>query len=109
MVGGEGHTHLKRSKVFALDTCCGHTDGHLVHHYQSSIVLVPHQCMCGAVLQSSSLGKKVGLHNAQFAPEIFLFPLQAVDLTKLDLSHNRITELPQQLYDLNALVTLLAR
>lgn len=35
--------------------------------------------------------------------------LQAVDLTKIDLSHNSLTELPAQLWDLSALVTLLAR
>lgn len=40
---------------------------------------------------------------------VFCLAVQAVDLTKLDLSHNHITCLPAALWDLTALVTLLAR
>lgn len=35
--------------------------------------------------------------------------LQAVELTKLDLSHNIIAHLPEQLWSLSALATLLLR
>lgn len=40
---------------------------------------------------------------------VFCLALQAVDLTKLDVSHNHIACLPAALWDLTALVTLLAR
>lgn len=40
---------------------------------------------------------------------VFCLAVQAVDLTKLDVSHNHITCLPAALWDLTALVTLLAR
>jgi len=35
--------------------------------------------------------------------------LQAVELSKLDLSHNLIAHLPEQLWNLSALATLLLR
>lgn len=51
-----------------------------------------------------------GLHSPQVVPCTgFVVALQAVDLSKLDLSHNQITQLPQQLWELSGLVTLLAR
>lgn len=59
-------------------------------------------------LPSSGIVPICTTHVHKFG-NIKVYLLQAVDLSKLDLSHNHITQLPQQLYDLNGLVTLLAR
>lgn len=48
-------------------------------------------------------------HANQHMHDLDVELVQAVDLTKLDLSHNRIKQLPQQLWELHALVTLLVR
>jgi hypothetical protein len=96
------------AKQGPMSTCLGQSPvcRPAIHSKTTVLIHVVHVCLpsSGTVRISPT-----HVHDSQYHIQPTCFLLQAVDLSKLDLSHNHITQLPQQLYDLSGLVTLLAR